>query len=91
MASILSQRVLLEIRKIAQSRVALPKRHAEAANRINQFKADLAAAPVEQGVRDRLQENLRRTLHRAATSHELTGEENSVYAEALDVLIAHAR
>jgi len=67
------------------------KRRAEAANRIDQFKADLAAAPVEQGVRDRLQENLRRTLQRGATQHDLTAEENSVYAEALNVLMDHAR
>jgi len=90
-ASILSQRVLLEIRKIAQSRFAIPKRRAEAANRINQFKADLAAAPVEQGVRDRLQENLRRTLQRAATQHDFSADENSVYAEALDVLMGQTR
>jgi len=90
-ASILSQRVLSEIRTIAHSDVSLPKRRGEAANRVGQFKADLAAAPIEQGVRDRLQESLRRTLQRATTSHDLTAEENSVYVKALDVLIGQPR
>jgi hypothetical protein len=63
----------------------------EAANRVGQLKADLAAAPIEQGVRDRLQENLRRTLQRTATQHDLTAEENGVYVKALDVLMDRVR
>jgi hypothetical protein len=33
-------------------------------------------------------ESLRRVLQRAATRHDLTAEENSVYAEALDALMS---
>jgi hypothetical protein len=86
-ASIISQQVLSEIREIARSRLGLPKRRAEAANRIHQFKADLAAAPIEQAMRDRLQEILRRTLQRGGMQHDLTAEENSAYAQALNVLM----
>ena len=91
MASIIAQEVLSEIRKIARSDIPLPERRAEPAKRIEQFKADLAAASVWRGVPERQKESLRRTLQRAAARHDLTTEENSVYAEALDVLIGQAR
>jgi hypothetical protein len=86
-ASIIAQEVLWEIRKIARSEIPLPERRAEAAKRIEQFKTDLAAASVWRVVPERQKESLRRTLQRAAARHDLTAEENSVYAEALDALI----
>src|SRR5260370_68141 len=86
-ASIIAQEVLWEIRKIARSEIPLPERRAEAAKRIEQFEADLAAASVRRGVPERQKERLRRTLQRSAARHDLTTEENSVYAEALDVLM----
>jgi hypothetical protein len=91
-ASIIAQQVLSEIRKIARSDAALRERRAEATKRINQFKADLAAARVQprEGA-EKHKESLRRTLQRDATRHDLTAEENSVYAQALDVLMGRAR
>jgi hypothetical protein len=86
-ASIIAQEVLREIRKIARSDIPLPERRAEAAKRIDQFKADLAVASVWRGAPERQKESLRRTLQRAAARHDLTAEENSVYSEALDVLM----
>jgi hypothetical protein len=86
-ASIIAQEVLREIRKIARSDIPLPERRAEAAKRINQFEADLAAASVWRVVPEKQKESLRRTLQRAAARHDLTAEENSVYAEALEVLM----
>ena len=91
MASIIAQEVLSEIRMIARSDIPLPERCAAAAERIEQFKADLAAASVRRGVPERQKESLRRTLQRSAACHDLTTEENSVYAEALDVLMGQAR
>jgi hypothetical protein len=90
-ANIIAQQVLLEIRTIARSDASLRKRSAEAAKRIKQFKADLAAPSVRRGVPEKQMESLRRTLQRAAARHDLTTEENSVYAEALDVLMGQAR
>jgi hypothetical protein len=90
-ASIIAQEVLLDIRKIARSDIPLPERRAEAAKRIDQFKADLAAVSVRRGAPEKQVESLRRTLQRAAARHDLTAEENSVYAEALDVLMGQAR
>jgi hypothetical protein len=89
-ASIIAQEVLLDIRKIARSDIPLPERRAEVAKRIDQFKADLAAVSVRRGVPERQKESLRRTLQRTVTRHDLTAEENSVYAEALDVLMGLA-
>jgi hypothetical protein len=89
-ASIIAQEVFGEIRKIARSVIPLPKRRAEATTRINQFKADLAAARHLLGVPEKQKENLRRMLQRGATQHDLTGEENNIYAEALDLLMGHA-
>jgi hypothetical protein len=86
-SSIIAQEVLSEIRKIARSNIPLPDRRAEAAKRIEKFKADLAAAGVRRGVPERQRESLRRTLQRSAARHDLTTEENSVYSEALDVLM----
>jgi hypothetical protein len=83
--------VFSEIGRLAHEDLPLRKRHAKAAKRINQFKADLAAARIEQREAATLKENLRRTLQRGATQHDLTIEQNSVYAEALDVLMGQAR
>ena len=91
MASIIAQEVLWEIRKIARSEIPLPERRAKAAKRIDQFKGDLAAVRHQPGVPEKKKESLRRTLQRAAARHDLTAEENSVYAEALDVLMGQAR
>jgi hypothetical protein len=90
MASTIAQQVLSEIGKIARSDAALPERCAEATKRINQFKADLAVARVQPREAEKHKENLPRTLQRAATHHDLTAEENSVYAQALDVLMGKA-
>jgi len=90
-ASIIAQEVLWEIRKIARSEIPLPERRAEAAKRIEQFKADLAAARRQPKVAERQKESLRRTLQRTAARHDLTAEENNVYTEALDVLMGQAR
>jgi len=83
--------VFSEIGRIAQSDLPRWERRAEAAKRIDQFKADLVVARIQPREAERLKENLRRTLQRGATSHDLTAEENSVYAEALDVLMDQAR
>ena len=91
MASIVGQEVFSEIRKIARSDLPLPERCAEATKRINQFKADLAAARRQPKVAERQKESLRRTLQRTAARHDLTAEENNVYTEALDVLMGQAR
>ena len=91
MASTSAQRVFLEIGKIAESGVPLRERRAEAAKRIDQFKVDLAVARIQPREAAKLKENLRRTLQRGATQHDLTTEQNSVYAEALDVLMDQAR
>jgi len=90
-ASTSAQRVYSEIGRIAQSGVPLQEQRAEAAKRINQFKADLVVALIQPREAERLKENLRRTLQRGATQHDLTAEENSVYAQALDVLMGQAR
>ncbi len=90
MASIIAQEVLSEIRMIARSDFPLPERRAEAAKRIDQFKGDLAAVCHQPGVPEKQVESVRRTLQRAAARHDLTAEENSVYAEALDVLMGQA-
>jgi len=90
-ASTMAQQVFLEIRNIARSDITLPEQRAEAAKRIEQFKTDLSVARVWPAVAERQKESLRRTLQRAAARHDLTTEENSVYAEALDVLIGQAR
>jgi hypothetical protein len=90
-ANIVAQQVFSEIRTIARSRTSVLERRAEAAKRIEQLKADLDAPSVGRGVPERQKENLRRTLQRAAARHDLTPAENSVYAEALDVLIGQAR
>jgi hypothetical protein len=90
-ASIVGQKVFSEIRKIARSDLPLPERCAEAAKRINQFKADLAAVRHQPEVAERQRESLRRTLQRTAARHDLTAEENSVCTEALDVLTGQAR
>jgi hypothetical protein len=90
-ASIIAQEVLWEIRKIARSDIPLPERRAEAAKRIDQFKGDLAAVRHQPGAPEKQVESLRRTLQRAAACHDLTAEENSVYAKALDVLMGQAR
>ena len=91
MASIIAQEVLWEIRKIARSEIPLPERRAGAAKRIDQLKADLAAVCDQPGVPEKQVESLRRTLQRTAARHDLTAEENSVYAESLDVLMGQAR
>ena len=91
MASTSAQRVFAEIGTIAQSKLALGKRRMEAAKRINQFKGDLAVARIQPREAAQLKENLRRTLQRGATQHDLTTEQNSVYAEPLDVLVGQAR
>jgi hypothetical protein len=83
--------VLSEIAEIARLRVPLSERRAEARKRINQFKADLAAASDQPKKAEKQKESLRKTLQRGATSHDLTAEENSVYSGALDVLIGQAR
>jgi hypothetical protein len=90
-ASVSAQRVFLEIGKIARADLPLRKRLAEGAKRINQFKADLAIARIQPREAAMLKENLRRTLQRGATKHDLTMEQNSVYAEALDVLMGQGR
>ena len=91
MTSTIAQQVLLAIWKIARSRAPLPERRAEATKRINQFKADLAADRAQPTEAEKHKENLRRTLQRGATRHDLTAEENGVYAEALDVLMGQVR
>jgi chromosome segregation ATPase len=91
MASTLAQQVNAEIGKLARSDIPLAKRRAEAAKRIDQFKADLAEVRHQPGAAEGQKENLRRVLQRAATRHDLTTEENSIYAEALDALMGHAR
>jgi hypothetical protein len=90
-ASIIAQQVLSEIRKIVRSDIPLSERRAAAAKRISQFQADLAVARVQPEVAEGQKESLRRVLQRATTRHDLTIEENSVYAEALDALIGQAR
>ena len=90
-ASTSAQRVYSEIGRIAQLGVPLRERRAEAAKRINQFKADLVVARIQPREAERLKENLRRTLQRGASQHELTAEVNSVFVEALDVLMGQAR
>ena len=90
-AVITGQQVFSEIRKIARLDAPLAKRRAEAAKRVKQFKADLAAVRHQPGAAEGQKENLRRVLQRAATRHDLTTEENSIYAEALDALMGHAR
>ncbi len=91
MASTSAQRVYSEIGRIAQSDLPLRERRAEAAKRITQFKADLVVARIQPREAERLKENLRRVLQRGATQHDLTAELNSVYAEALDVLMGQTR
>ena len=91
MATTLAQQVFSEIRTIARSDASVEERRAGAAKRIDQFKADLAAPSVRRGVPEKQMESLRRTLQRAAGRHDLTAAENSVYAEALDVLVGQAR
>jgi hypothetical protein len=87
----MAQQVFSEIRRAARLDERLAKRRAEAAKTTDQFKIDLAAASVRRGVPERQKESLRRKLQRAATRHDLTTEENSVYAGALDVLMGQAR
>jgi hypothetical protein len=87
-ASTFAQQLIVEIRKIARSHAPLSERRAAAAKRINQFIADLAVAGVQPSVAKQLKESLRRTLQRSASHHDLTAQENSVFAEALDVLLA---
>ena len=72
---------------IARSDFPLPERCAKAAKRIDQFKGDLAAVCHQPGVPEKQVESLRRTRQMAAARHDLTAEENSVYAKALDVLM----
>ena len=91
MASTSAQQVFLEIGRIAHEDLPLRKRCAESAKRINQFKADLAVARIHPRGAATLKEDLRRMLQRGATQHDLTIEQNSVYAEALDVLMGQAR
>ena len=91
MASIIAQQVLSEIRTIARSDASLPERRAEVTKRIDQFKTDLAATRAQPRQVEKQKESLRRTLQRAATHHDLTADENSVYAEALDVLMGDGR
>ena len=86
-ASNIAQRVFSEIRKIAGSDIPLPERRADAAKTIAQFKTDLAAAHLQPKLAEEQKENLRRVLQRAATRHDFTAEQNSVYAGALDVLM----
>jgi len=83
--------VYSEIGRIAQSDLPLRERRAEAAKRINQFKADLVVALIQPKEAERLKENLRRVLQRGASQHKLTAEVNSVFVEALDVLMGQAR
>ena len=90
MASIIAQRVFLEIKTIARSDASLQERRAKAARRIDQFKAEFAAALVWPIDTVKQIESLRKALQRAATQHNLTAEENSVYAEALEVLMGQA-
>jgi hypothetical protein len=90
-SSIIAQRVLSEIGKIARSDAPLRERRANATTRINQFKADLAAAQVQPRQAEKQKESLRRTLQRAATDHSLAAEETSVYVEALDALMGGPR
>ena len=89
-AIITGQQVFSEVRRVARLDAPLAKRRAEAAKRVNQFKASLAAASVWREAPERQKESLRRKLQRAATRHDLTTEENSVYAEALDALMGQA-
>jgi len=91
LASTSAQRVYSEIGRIAQSDLPLRERRAEAAKRINQFKADLVVALIQPKEAERLKENLRRVLQRGASQHKLTAEVNSVFVEALDVLMGQAR
>jgi hypothetical protein len=90
-SSIIAQQVLSEIGKIARSDAPLRERRANATTRINQFKADLAAAHVQPRQAENRKESLRRTLQRAAMDHSLAAEETSVFAEALDALVGRAR
>ena len=90
-ASTSAQEVYSEIGRIAHMDLPLREQRAEAAKRITQFKADLAAARIQPREAETLKENLRRVLQRGATQHNLTTERNSVYAEALDVLMGQAR
>ena len=78
MAGTSAQRVYSEIGRIAQSDLSLREQRAEAAKRIDQFKADLAVARIEPRGAATLEENLRRTLQRGATQHDLTSEQNGV-------------
>ena len=91
MANTSAQRVYSEIRRIARSGVPLRVQRAEAANRIYQFKTDLVVARIQPREAETLKENLRRVLQRGAMQHDLTAEENSIYAKALDVLMSQAR
>jgi hypothetical protein len=90
-ATTLARQVFSEIKTIARSDASVGERCAEASKRIDQFRADLAAPNVRLGVPEQQMESLRRTLQRAAGRHDLTAAENSVYAEALDVLVGQAR
>jgi len=87
-ASTSAQQVFSEIGRIAHSDLPLRRRRADAAKRIKQFKVDLAVARVQPSAAETLKENLRRVLQRGATLHNLTTEQNSVYARALDVLVS---
>ncbi len=53
--------------------------------------AALSAAHVLSVEAEKQKESLRRTLQRAAARHDLKAEENSVYAEALEVLMGQTR
>jgi len=86
-ASIVPQHVFSEIRLVARSHAPLAERRVEAASRVTQFKADLAVAGLQPRVSEHQIESLRRTLQRAATHHDLSADENNIYAVALDVLI----
>ena len=89
--STIAQQLFFEVRGIARSDAPLSERRAEARKRINQFAAALSAARILPAEAEKQRESLRRTLQRAATQHDLTAEENSVYAEALEVLMGQGR
>jgi hypothetical protein len=90
-ANIVAQQVLSEIKKIASSRTSVLERCAEAAKRIEQFKAALAAVRHQPGAAEGQKESLRRVLQRTVTRHDVGAAENGVYATALDVLMGNAR
>jgi hypothetical protein len=82
MASIVPSFAFSGIEGIAQSADPLPERRARAVQRIDRFKADLAASSIAPALREERRSELRAMLEEAADNRSRPSDERAVFRDA---------